>query len=199
MSYKVNYVKVCSSLEEIKFKTQCEFCETLAITSAESKCSFCRRYFHYVQNNSCAIYTFRNFFAELALRKNIFNHMSWFDFQYFESELLDICENNLEVQYNSENLSFYFDLCNYDDAHRSILSDFDILHNKIVKSLELTPAVATQATEYLSNQLLSSKNTKKKEIIYTSVCLSAMKQSQNLTINREKLYEMFCDKFDFLN
>lgn len=199
MSYKVKFVKVCSSLEQIKFQTRCEFCEILATTSTEPKCNFCRRYLRYVQNDSCAIYTFRNFFAELALRKNIFNEMSWFDFQHLECELLDICENTLEVQYNPENLSFYFDLRNYDETCRFIMDIFDILHKKIVKSLELTPTVATQATEYLNSQLLTFKDNNNKEIIYTSISLSAMKQPQNFTINREKLYEMFCEKFDFLN
>lgn len=197
MSYKVKFVKVCSNLDEIKFKTRCEFCEILSNSSNEPVCNFCKRYLHYVPKNSCAIYTFRNLFIEVAQRKNILGEMSWFDFQNLECELLDICEQTLEVQYNSENLSFYLDLSNYDEVQKSILNTFDIFHNKLVKDLDISSGLAFQANEYLAQQLLKWKTSAKKEMIYTNICLSTMKQPQNLTINREKLYEMFCDKFEF--
>lgn len=199
MSYKIKFTKLCSNIDEIKFKCKCESCEILTSELKDQKCYFCNRYFHYVSDTNCVIYTFKNMLAELALRKNLFNDMSWFDFQNLECKLTDLADKNVLFQYNNRNFSFYIDFCDYEQNFNTTIETICSMNEILVKELGLSKPVLNQANDHAKNELAKCGTNKKINIIYANICLTNVKQQQIFTINREKLYEMFCEKIDFLN
>lgn len=198
MSYKVKFVKLYSSLEEINFSSKCQLCEIFTENTANNKCLFCNRYSLYTKETDSFLFTLKNFFVELAQKRDFFN-LSWFDFQNLENELLKISEQNPCFQYNPYSLFYHVDcskeIRNLDRCYETLRN----IHAHISKQFDLHQSMLNTVEDLISKHIESVSNDSFNKFLYTCYTFTPQKITPNHNICRQKLCEMLCEKLEILN
>lgn len=198
MSYKTEFIQLSSSIDEINFISKCEFCRSFCHNTVNSVCMFCHRHLSYSKENDIMLFTVKNLLLEISQKKDAYC-LSWFDFLQLEQGLLELSEKNTSFFYNPSNLFFYIDfgLNNYETDQ--VIKTIDNLHEYTRKYFNIPKDKLVVVDKMTSHIISSYDGDIQNRFFYTPLNLNLTRNLVVNNINRENLYEIFCEKLDFVN
>jgi len=189
--------KTETKLDDLRFINRCKFCHVLSKDMYLSDCCiFCKKYFNYIRPEDAFLFTFKNFYCEIAMRKD--SHLSKHQFCKIEENSFQQSNLNPSFSYDFFNMNWYVDV---EFENKKIEDTCDTLNKIVERTLEnltFNSLVIEHSKLYLTQKVQNfyqERNFKPPTIVLSSPM--NIQKINFLSLNRKNIEKIFTDSLNF--